>query len=99
VDEGFCLPALEALCCGCEVIAPGLDVMREITSGCGHFYPPDDAGRFACYLTEAFNAGLPRKGPEFSSRFSWATSAEQLSSIWQVALPACTRTARLDSGS
>jgi glycosyltransferase involved in cell wall biosynthesis len=86
VDEGFCLPALEALCCGCEVIAPGLDVMSEITGGCGHFYPPDDAERLAFYLTEAFNARLPRKATEFDNRFSWTASAKRLSSILRAGL-------------
>jgi glycosyltransferase involved in cell wall biosynthesis len=86
VDEGFCLPALEALCCGCEVIAPDLRVMSELTSGLGHFYPPHDAGRLAFYLMEAFNDRLPRKGAEFRNRFSWAASAEQLSNILRRAL-------------
>jgi glycosyltransferase involved in cell wall biosynthesis len=88
VDEGFCLPALEALCCGCEVIAPGLEVMSEITSGCGHFYPPDDGEQLAFYLTEAFNARLPQKSLDHCNRFSWAASAEQLSSRLQRTLPA-----------
>jgi len=83
VDEGFCLPALEALSCGCEVIAPELEALRETTDDYAHFYPPHDADLLAFYLTEAFNARLPRKGEHFRSRFSWAASAEQLSSIFQ----------------
>ena len=79
VDEGFCLPALEALCCGCEVIAPDLPVMFETTNGRGHFYPPDDAGRLSLYLMEAFGGGLPLKARGFRSRFSWEASAGRLS--------------------
>lgn len=83
VDEGFCLPALEALCCGCEAIVPRLEVMSEITSDCAHFYPPHDAEQLAFLLTEAFHDRLPRKAQEFRSRFSWTASAEHLAGILQ----------------
>lgn len=88
VDEGFCLPALEALCCGCEVIAPDLPVMFETADGRGHFYPPDDAGRLSLYLLEAFGGGLPRKARGFRSRFSWQASAGRLSDALLGALTA-----------
>lgn len=81
VDEGFCLPALEALCCGCEVITPDLPVMRETTGGHAHFYPPDDVARLSLQLAESFGGGLPRKASGFQSRFSWEASAAKLSDL------------------
>lgn len=81
VDEGFCLPALEALCCGCEVMAPDLPVMRETTGGHAHFYPPDDARQLSLRLAEAFSGRLPRKGRGFRCRFDWEASAGKLSDI------------------
>jgi glycosyltransferase involved in cell wall biosynthesis len=81
VDEGFCLPALEALCCGCEVVAPDLPVMRETTGGRAHFYPPDDARQLSLRLAEAFGGRLPRKAEGFRSGFSWEASADKLSDI------------------
>jgi glycosyltransferase involved in cell wall biosynthesis len=86
VDEGFCLPALEALCCGCEVIAPALKVMSEITDDCAHFYPTHDAEKLASCLTDAFHDRLPRKAQDFRSRFSWGASAQRLAGILQQAL-------------
>jgi glycosyltransferase involved in cell wall biosynthesis len=87
VDEGFCLPPLEALCCGCEVIAPDLAVMRETTGGRAHFYTHDD-GRLSLLLAEAFGGALPRKAQGFRSRFSWEASGDKLSDILLGALAA-----------
>lgn len=94
VDEGFCLPALEALCCGCEVIAPDLPVMRETTDGRAHFYPPDDARRLSLHLRGAFGGGLPPRARGFRSRFGWEASAEKLTDLLLASLSAAGREGR-----
>lgn len=86
IDEGFCLPALEALCCACEVIAPEISVMYELTSGCGHFYASHDEAGLSRYLIEAYDGCLPRRAGRFRNRFSWRASAEQLAGLLQSSL-------------
>lgn len=77
-DEGFCLPAVEALACGSEVIAPDIEIMHETIGDIGHFYQCDDVWSLAECLRKAFNGQLPRKAKKFDNRFSWDRSARHL---------------------
>lgn len=78
IDEGFCLPAVEALSCGIEVIVPDTRVLREIVGLSGHFYEVNDRKALAKLLLAAFDGFLISKASTFEDRFNWASSARQL---------------------
>jgi glycosyltransferase involved in cell wall biosynthesis len=84
--EGFGLPPLEAMHCGCPVLvsrrASLPEVCAEAAAYCDPTDPADVARQLRLILTsssmqqEMREAGLAR-----AARFSWAKSAEQLESL------------------
>lgn len=78
IDEGFCLPAVEALSCGTEVVVPDIDVFREVVGSCGHFYAVDNGDALVKTILTALNGALPCKAPLFENRYSWHRSAVTL---------------------
>ena len=78
VDEGFCLPAVEALACGTEVIVPDIPIMNEVVGEQGRYYGVDDAEALGRLMAEAYTVGFPPQAPPAQPRFSWTTSAQKL---------------------
>lgn len=78
IDEGFCLPAVEALSCGTEVVVPEINVFHEVVGNCGHFYALDDGDALAKIILTTLNGALPCKAPLFENRYSWHRSAVAL---------------------
>ena len=78
LDEGFCLPALEALACHTEVIVPDITVLRETAGTVGHYYEVDNQNQLMRYLIKAFNGTLAQKALLFHNRFSWNLSAHKM---------------------
>jgi glycosyltransferase involved in cell wall biosynthesis len=52
-EEGFGLPTIEALACGCPVVLSDIDVFRETADGIGLFFPLDDPDRLASACVRA----------------------------------------------
>ena len=78
VDEGFCLPAVEALACGTEVIVPDIPIMNEVVGEQGRYYGRDDADALGRLMAEAYTVGFLPQAIPAQPRFSWATSAQRL---------------------
>lgn len=78
VDEGFCLPAVEALACGTEVIVPNIPIMNEVVGEQGRYYGLDNADSLVRRLAEACTVGFPPQATPTQHRFSWTTSAQRL---------------------
>ncbi len=78
VDEGFCLPAVEALACGTEVIVPNIPIMNEVVGEQGRYYGLDDADSLVRRLAEAYTVGFPPQATPTQPRFSWTASARRL---------------------
>ena len=86
VDEGFCLPAVEALACGTEVIVPDIPIMNEVVGEQGRYYGLDDADSLMRLLAEAYTTGFPPRLTPVQLRFSWTTSARRLMRfLWETA--------------
>ena len=84
--EGFGLPALEAIACGCPVVASDIAALREVLGPAGTFVPPGNAAELARALRslarDAKRRGeLREAGLAQAKTFSWDETAAL---TWQV---------------
>jgi glycosyltransferase involved in cell wall biosynthesis len=80
--EGFCLPVLEAMACGCAVIATNASSLYEVVGRKDSLFPPCDNAAMTAKMAEVLsNAGLraelERHGLEQAKKFSWKISARR----------------------
>lgn len=94
VDEGFCLPAVEALACGTEVIIPDIPIMNEVVGEQGRYYGLDDADSLVRLLAEAYTVGFSPRATPPQPRFSWTASVRRL---MHILLGTADRQARISS--
>lgn len=85
IEEGFGLPALEALACGAPVVTTEGSVMEELTGGAPWLAPPGDAAALADRLREILDTGAGAAaererrralGLEVAGRYTWYATAE-----------------------
>jgi glycosyltransferase involved in cell wall biosynthesis len=90
--EGFGLPIIEAMACGCPVVASDIPVLREVGGSAATYCPVADVNAW----TDAVRALLQERRREQSAwelrrdgalvqaaRFSWAENARQTARIYQ----------------
>jgi glycosyltransferase involved in cell wall biosynthesis len=80
-DEGFGLPALEAMASGTPVIVSDGGALPEVVGEAGMTFCLSDAGSLtkalkACLSSSRLRASLREKGLERAEMFSWQTTAE-----------------------
>ena len=79
-EEGFGLPALEALACGAPLVTTAESPMAEIAGPAALLVPPGNAGALAWALNRVLTEGevsgrLRREGPKAAVPYTWETSA------------------------
>ena len=85
--EGFGLPPLEAMACGCPVLVSDIPVEREVCGDAAQYFNPlepnDILHTIKQYLNSAdvIRENMRQKGYENIMRFSWEKSAEVLMKI------------------
>ncbi len=84
--EGFGLPAVEAMACGCPVAAADIPALRECCGDaavyCDPYSPDDIAARVAEVIdSEALQTKLRAAGPEHTRGMTWDRAARQLDDI------------------
>jgi glycosyltransferase involved in cell wall biosynthesis len=81
--EGFGLPPLEAMRCGCPVVASNAASLPEVCGDAALFFSPDDDAELARHLralagSEALREELRARGRARAARYTWSAAAEKL---------------------
>jgi len=84
--EGFGLPALEALACGCPVVASNVTALPEVCGDAAVYCAPESVDDMAEQIGKVMGdselaAGLRRRGPERAARFQWDRCAAAVRSV------------------
>ena len=86
--EGFGLPPLEAMSCGCPVAASDAAAIPEVCGGAALYFDPSSVDQIACAMKDliedpALRERLRRAGSVQLQRFSWPGAAKSLLSQLQ----------------
>ena len=88
LEEGFGLPALEALACGAAVVTSSGSAMEEVTNGASVLVKPGNEEALNAAI-EAVVAGGPnvevlrKMGPEVAEGHTWARAAEHQIEVYR----------------
>lgn len=92
LSEGFGLPGLEAMSCGCPVLCSDIPVFHEIYQKAALYFNPLDSADIARKILHllSFNSAdyykLVRKGLKQARRYSWRKMAEEILEIYRKVL-------------
>ncbi len=86
--EGFGLPLLESMACGCPVIASNTTSIPEIVGKAGILLNPTDCDAFAVAIENLLansdlQADLMQRGLEQSEKFSWTMTAKKTLEVYR----------------
>lgn len=86
LDEGFGLPALEAMACAAPVVVAQAGALPEVVGDAGLAVPPDDVEGWARALGRVLNDqgmadDMSRRSLERAQNFSWTESATAVAGI------------------
>jgi glycosyltransferase involved in cell wall biosynthesis len=87
--EGFGIPALEAMSCGCPVLTSNTSSLPEVVHYPEMMFDPQDTDEIAAMCLRLLRDSAARDenvrlGAENARRFSWKKSAEQLVRLYQM---------------
>jgi glycosyltransferase involved in cell wall biosynthesis len=85
--EGFGLPPLEAMACGCPVIASRAASLPEVCGDAAHYVDPKDvlsmaAGMYKVLADDQLGRSLTEKGKERAKLFTWERTAKETLKIF-----------------
>jgi glycosyltransferase involved in cell wall biosynthesis len=88
VYEGFGLPVVEAMACGCPAIVSDLATLREVVAGTAIRVPPGDVDALASSIALVAGSGdlrseLSARGLERSAAFSWDRCARETLAVYR----------------
>lgn len=85
--EGFGLPPLEALACGCPVVCSKATSLPEVVGDAALLHAPDDIQGFTNSIERVLTDpnlahDLRRRGPAQAAKFSWDKSAQETLEVY-----------------
>ena len=88
--EGFGLPPLEAMACGCPVIVSGVSSLPEVVGDAGILLDPDDTPAWTAAMQHiaedsVWRANWQQRSLERSATFSWRRCARQTAACYRLA--------------
>lgn len=89
--EGFGLPPIEAMACGCPVLSSTRGALAEVVADAADKIEPEDISSIAAGLqrmasSAAWREKFRRAGLENAQRFDWGRNAEQVLAVYRAAL-------------
>jgi glycosyltransferase involved in cell wall biosynthesis len=92
IDEGFGLPALEALACGVPVVAAAAGSLPEVVGDAGTLVDPREPAAWAAALAAVLDDDRARqlaaRGPARAAAFTWAATAARTRDAYGAAVAA-----------
>jgi glycosyltransferase involved in cell wall biosynthesis len=88
IYEGFGLPVLEAMSCGCPVVASGGGSLAEVVGEAGRYVDTYSIDSIAEGISEVFNnpslqEELSQKGLRQSKKFTWHKTADKTMDVYR----------------
>ena len=82
LGEGFGLPIIEAMACGCPVVTSNISSMPEVAGEAALLVDPHDVNALASALSRlltepGLRAGMMARGRARAARFTWDAAAQQ----------------------
>lgn len=89
--EGFGLPLLEAMACGCPVVCSNATSLPEIAGGAALLFSPDNPDELAAQMQRVLDDTLlrdelKRAGIERAGQFTWERTARETMAVYQAAV-------------
>ncbi|MBI2664976.1 glycosyltransferase family 4 protein [Candidatus Woesearchaeota archaeon] len=86
--EGFGIPALEAMRCGCPVVCSNAGALPEVTGGAARLVQVNDVQGYAAAMKEIIDskktaASMKKKGLVNAKKYSWEKSAEKIIEVYE----------------
>jgi glycosyltransferase involved in cell wall biosynthesis len=86
--EGFGIPSLEAMACGCPVVSSNATSLPEVTGECAVYFDPNSMSEMTRAIQMVLDdtnlrERLSNSGLEQAKRFTYASSASQVIEVCQ----------------
>ena len=89
--EGFGLPLVEAMACGCPTLSSNMASLPEIGGKAAHFFDPTDIGDMAEAIKKVcedlvYRQKLAQRGPKHAKKYNWESSFKKHMDLFETVL-------------